>query len=45
MCSEANDMLKCMKSFFKKWGNSYLNSDVAYNIIEDMRVLVATDEN
>ena len=45
MCSEAKDVLKCMKSFFKKWGNSYLNSDVAYDIIEDMRALVATDEN
>ena len=45
MCSEANDVLKCMKSFFKKWGNSYVNTDTAYDIIEDMRALVATDEN
>lgn len=45
MCSEAKDVLKCMKSFFKKWGNSYVNIDAAYDIIEDMRALVATDEN
>lgn len=45
MCTEAKDVLKCMKSFFKKWGNNYVNSNVAYDIIEDMRALVATDEN
>ena len=45
MLSEAKDVLKTMKSFFKKYGNSYCVSGKCYGIIEEMRKLIATDEN
>lgn len=45
MLSEAKSTLKAMKSFFKKYGNSYCSSSKCYDIIEEMRNLVATDEN
>lgn len=45
MVVEAKDVLKTMKSFFKKYGNEYADSDDCYDIIDQMRDLVATDEN
>lgn len=45
MLSEAKSTLKVMKNFFKKYGNSYCSSSKCYDIIEEMRNLVATDEN
>ena len=45
MLSEAKSTLKAMKSFFKKYGNSYCCSGKCYDIIEEMRKLIATDEN
>ena len=44
MLSEAKSTLKAMKSFFKKYGNSYCSSSKCYDIIEEMRNLIATDE-
>ena len=45
MLKEANDVLKTMKAFFNKYGNSYCSSNEVYKVIDKMRVLVATDEN
>lgn len=45
MVNEAKDILKTMKSFFKKYGNAYCDSNDCYRIIDQMRELVATDEN
>ena len=45
MLSEVKDVLKTMKNFFKKYGNSYCSSSKCYDIIEEMRKLIATDEN
>ena len=45
MLSEAKSTLKVMKSFFKKYGNTYCSSSKCYDIIEEMRKLIATDEN
>ena len=45
MTAEAKDVLKTMKSFFKKYGNSYCDSNKCYSIIDQMRALVETDEN
>jgi len=45
MTVEAKDVLKTMKSFFKKYGNTYCDSNDCCSIIDKMRELVATDEN
>lgn len=45
MVAEAKDALNAMKKFFSKYGNAYCCSSKAYDIIEHMRALVATDEN
>lgn len=45
MVNEAKDVLKTMKSFFKKYGNTYCDSNDCYRIIDEMRELVATDED
>lgn len=45
MTAEAKDVLKTMKSFFNKYGNSYCDSNKCYGIIDQMRALVETDEN
>lgn len=42
--NEAKDVLKAMKSFFNKWGNAYCGSSKAYDIVEQIRSLIATDE-
>ena len=44
MLSEAKNALNAMKTFFNKYGNQYCNSAKTYDIIEQMRDLVATDE-
>ena len=44
MTAEAKDVLKTMKHFFKKYGNTYCSSEKCYGIIEEMRKLVETDE-
>ena len=45
MVDEANAVYKAMKSFFAKYGNAYCSSDDCYDVIDQMRKLVATDEN
>ena len=45
MIAEANAVYKAMKSFFAKYGNAYCSSDDCYDVIDQMRKLVATDEN
>lgn len=45
MVAEAKDALNAMKKFFSKYGNTYCCSSKAYDVIEHMRALVATDEN
>ena len=45
MVNEAKDVLKTMKSFFKKYGNAYCDSNDCYKVIDQMRALVETDEN
>lgn len=45
MVNDAKDVLKTMKSFFNKYGNTYCSSNKCYSIIDKMRVLIATDEN
>lgn len=45
MVAEAKDALNAMKKFFSKYGNAYCCSSKAYDVIEHMRALVATDEN
>lgn len=45
MTAEAKDVLKTMKSFFKKYGNTYCSSEKCYKVIDQMRALVETDEN
>ncbi len=45
MVAEAKDALNAMKKFFSKYGNAYCDSSKAYDVIEHMRALVATDEN
>ena len=44
LIDDAKDVLKAMKKFFSKYSNSYCQSTKAYDIIEQMRDLVATDE-
>ena len=44
MIAEAKNVLKTMKSFFKKYGNSYCDSNMCYKVIDQMRALVETDE-
>lgn len=44
MTNEAKDVLKVMKVFFKRWGNSYCSVPETYDIIEKMRDLIETDE-
>lgn len=44
MVAEAKDVLKTMKSFFTKYGVEYDDSDDCFDIIDQMRDLVATDE-
>ena len=44
MTAEAKDVLKAMKRFFKKYGNTYCSSSKCYDVIEEMRKLVETDE-
>ena len=44
MKTEAKDVLKAMKYFFKKWGNAYCASSSTYDIVEQMRNLIVTDE-
>lgn len=44
MKTEAKDVLKAMKSFFNRWGNAYCESSGTYDIVEQMRNLIATDE-
>ena len=45
MLFEAKQVLKAMKKFFNKYGNAYCSSTKTYEVIEQMRTLVATDEN
>lgn len=45
MVAEAKNILKTMKSFFKKYGNTYCSSEKCYKVIDQMRALVETDEN
>ena len=46
MVSDAKAIVKSLKAFFKKWnGNSYCDSPAAYDQIEKIRAMVATDEN
>ena len=45
MIAEAKAVYKAMKSFFKKYGNNYCNSNKCYGVIDQMRALVETDEN
>lgn len=45
MINESKNVLKAMKKFFNKYGNSYCASEKTYDIIEQMRTFVATDEN
>ena len=45
MVDEANAVYKAMKSFFAKYGNAYCSSDDCYDVIDQIRKLVATDEN
>ena len=44
LITDAKDVLKAMKKFFGKYGNRYCQSSKAYDIIEQMRNLIATDE-
>ena len=44
MIAEAKDVLKTMKGFFKTYGNAYCSSSKCYDVIEQMRALVETDE-
>ena len=44
MVAEAKAVYKTMKSFFKKYGNTYCSSNDCYKVIDQMRELVATDE-
>lgn len=45
MLAESKDLLKCMKAFFKKWGNTYCESTKTYEVIDTMRAMIASDEN
>lgn len=45
MVDEANAVYNAMKRFFAKYGNEYCDSDECYDVIDQMRKLVATDEN
>jgi len=44
MVAEAKAIYKTMKSFFKKYGNTYCASNDCYKVIDQMRELIATDE-
>ncbi len=44
MVNEAKNVLKTMKRFFKKYGNTYCSSEKCYKVIDQMRALVETDE-
>ena len=44
MHKDACATLKAMKVFFKKWTNTYCNSEKTYDVIEKMRSLVKSDE-
>lgn len=44
MAAEAKDILKTMRSFFKKYGNSYCDSNKCYKVIDQMHTLVADNE-
>ena len=45
MVDEANTVYNAMKRFFAKYGNEYCDSEECYDVIDQMRNLVATDEN
>ncbi len=45
MLTESKDLLKHMKAFFKKWGNTYCESTKTYKVIDTMRAMIETDEN
>ena len=45
MIAEAKAVYKAMKSFFKKYGNEYCDSNSCYRVIDQMRARVETDEN
>ena len=45
MVDEANSVYNAMKRFFAKYGNEYCDSEECYDVIDQMRNLVATDEN
>ena len=42
---ELSDARNALKRYFEKYGNSYADDDEAYEIVEDIRRLVETDEN
>ena len=44
MLSEAKNALNVIKTFFNKYRNQYYSSAKTYDIIEQMRDLIATDE-
>lgn len=44
MHKEACSILKAMKAFFKKWAKTYCSSSKTYDVIEQMRTLVQSDE-
>ena len=45
MVDEANSVYNAMKHFFAKYGNEYCDSEECYDVIDQMRNLVATDEH
>ena len=45
MIFEAKAVYNAMKNFFAKYGNEYCDSEECYDVINQMRELVATDEN
>ena len=45
MLAESKDLLKHMKTFFKKWGNTYYESIDTYEVIDSIHAMVETDEN
>ena len=44
MYKEACNVLKTMKAFFKKWTNAYCDSAKTFNVVEQMRTFIQSDE-